>query len=94
MLAVVVRTVVMVVAFDRHALRVFEGQVSEAREECTFLANDAAYLTLPGAVTQLRRSETVAPGVGLPVCVVCGVSKKKWVSAELSPCILRASASC
>ena len=69
----------------------FEGQVSEAREEFTFLANDAAYLTLPDAVTQLGRSETVTLGVGLHVCVV--FQRKKWISAELSPCILRASAS-
>jgi len=50
--------------------------VSEARVECTFLANDAAYLTLSRAVTQLRRSEIVTPGVGLTVRVVCGVSNE------------------
>ena len=92
MFVVVVRADVLVV-FGRHVWCAFEGQVSEAREEGTFLANDAAYLTLSRAVTQLRRSEIVTPGVGLTVCVVCGVSNEKWVSAEHSPCILRASAS-
>ena len=77
MFAVVVRTGVVVVVFERHVLCAFGGQVSEARVECTFLANDAAYLTLPRAVTQLRRSEIVTPGVGLAVCVVCGVFKMK-----------------
>jgi hypothetical protein len=68
--AVVVRTGVVLVVFERHVLCAFGGQVSEARVECTFLANDAAYLTLSRAVTQLRRSEIVTPGVGLAVCVV------------------------
>ena len=76
MFAVVVRTGVVVVVFERHVLCAFGGQVSEARVECTFLANDAAYLTLSRAVTQLRRSEIVTPGVGLTVCVVCGVSNE------------------
>ena len=67
MFVVVVRAGVLVV-FGRHVWCAFEGQVSEAREEGTFLANDVAYLTLPGAVTQLRRSETVTLGVGLTVC--------------------------
>ena len=75
--AVVVRTGVVVVVFERHVLCAFGGQVSEARVECTFLANGAAYLTLSRAVTQLRRSEIVTPGVGLTVCVVCGVSSGK-----------------
>ena len=68
--------------------------MSEAREEGTFLANDAAYPALPGAVTQLRRSETVTPGVGLTVCggVWC-FKEKRWVPAELSPCILKARSS-
>ena len=84
----------VVVAFERHVLCAFGGQVSEARVECTFLANDAAYLTLSRAVTQLRRSEIVTPGVGLAVCVVCGVFKmKSGFRAEHSPCNLRASAS-
>ena len=67
----------VVVVLERHVLCAFGGQVSEARVECTFLANDAAYLTLSRAVTQLRRSEIVTPGVGLTVCVVCGVSNEK-----------------
>ena len=67
----------VVVVLERHVLCAFGGQVSEARVECTFLANDAAYLTLSRAVTQLRRSEIVTPGVGLTVCVVCGVSNGK-----------------
>ena len=95
MFAVVVRTGVVVVVFERHVLCAFGGQVSEARVECTFLANDAAYLTLPRAVTQLRRSEIVTPGVGLAVCVVCGVFKmKSGLRQNDSPCNLRASASC
>ena len=77
MFAVVVRTGVVVVVLERHVLCAFGGQVSEARVECTFLANDAAYLTLSRAVTQLRRSEIVTPGVGLTVCVVCGVSNER-----------------
>ena len=93
MFAVVVRTGVVVVVFERHVLCAFGGQVSEARVECTFLANDAAYLTLSRAVTQLRRSEIVTPGWGL-LFVLCVVFlMEKWVSAEHSPCILRASAS-
>ena len=82
MFAVVVRTGVVVVVFERHVLCAFGGQVSEARVECTFLANDAAYLTLPRAVTQLRRSEIVSLGVGLPVVVLCGVFNESWVSAD------------
>ena len=73
MFAVVVRTGVVVVVLERHVLCAFGGQVSEARVECTFLANDAACLTLSRAVNQLRRSETVTLGVGLPGLVVCGV---------------------
>ena len=75
MFAVVVRTGVVVVVFERHVLCAFGGQVSEARVECTFLANDAAYLTLPRAVTQLRRSEIVTPGWGL-LFVLCVVFSK------------------
>ena len=92
---VVVRTVVVVcvVVCEQHLVCELGGQVSEARVECTFLANDAAYLTLSRAVTQLRRSEIVTPGWGL-LFVLCVVFlMKKWVSAEHSPCILRASAS-
>ena len=71
--------------FERHVWCAFEGKVSEAREEGTFLANDTAYLALPGAVTQPRRSETVTLGVGLTVCGGVWCSKEKWVSTELSP---------
>ena len=85
MFAVVVRTGVVVVVFERHVLCAFGGQVSEARVECTFLANDAAYLTLSRAVTQLRRSEIVTPGVGLTVCVVCGVSNREMGRFQLHP---------
>ena len=75
---VVVRTVVVVcvVVCEQHLVCELGGQVSEARVVRTFLANDAAYLTLSRAVTQLRRSEIVTPGVGLTVCVVCGVSNE------------------
>ena len=75
---VVVRTVVVVcvVVCEQHLVCELGGQVSEARVECTFLANDAAYFTLSRAVTQLRRSEIVTPGVGLTVRVVCGVSNE------------------
>ena len=49
-------------------------QVSEARLEGTFSADDAACLTLIGAVIQLRCSEIVLLGCGLLSCIVCGVS--------------------
>ena len=81
---VVVRTVVVVcvVVCEQHLVCELGGQVSEARVVRTFLANDAAYLTLLGAVTQLRRSEIVTLGVGLPVVVLCGVFNESWVSAD------------
>ena len=81
---VVVRTVVVVcvVVCEQHLVCELGGQVSEARVVRTFLANDAAYLTLLGAVTQLRRSEIVSLGVGLPVVVLCGVFNESWVSAD------------
>ena len=72
---------VVTVVFERHVWCAFEGQVSEAREGGTFLANGAAYLTLPGAVTQLRRSETVTLGLGLTVCGGVWCFKEKVVSA-------------
>ena len=83
---VVVRTVVVVcvVVCEQHLVCELGGQVSEARVVRTFLANDAAYLTLLGAVTQLRRSEIVSLGVGLPVVVLCGVFNESWVSGRLS----------
>ena len=49
---------------------------SEARVVRTFSANDAAYLTLSGAVSQLRRCESVRGGVGLLSCVLCSFSMK------------------
>ena len=58
------------------------GQVSEARLESTFLADDAACLTLVGAVIQLRCCEIVSLGCGLLSCVVCGFLIGKLVSAE------------
>ena len=58
------RCEVSFVAFGR------SGQVSEARLESTFLADDAACLTLNRAVIQLRCSEIVSPGCGRLSCVV------------------------
>jgi hypothetical protein len=55
-----------------------DGQVSEARLACTFLADDAACLTLIRAVTQLRCFEIVSLGCGLLSCVVCGVSSMDY----------------
>ena len=62
------RCEVSFVAFGR------SGQVSEARLESTFLADDAACLTLVRAVIQLRCFGIVSLGCGLLSCVVCGVS--------------------
>ena len=58
---------------------------SEARvvRTCTFSANDAAYLTLSRAVSQLRRRESVRGGVGLLTCVLCWCFNERWVTAEL-----------
>ena len=65
------------VAFGR------SGQVSEARLESTFLADDAACLTLVGAVIQLRCLGFVSPGCGLLSCVVVWFFLNGiWVSAE------------
>eukprot|EP01043_Picozoa_sp_COSAG02_P016421 COSAG02_NODE_721_length_18054_cov_3.613422_9_plen_130_part_00 len=50
-------------------------QVSEARVECTFLANDAA---LVRAVIQLRCCGNVFLGCGLLSCVVRGVSSMEY----------------
>ena len=58
------RCEVSFVAFGR------SGQVSEARLESTFLAGDAACLTLDRAVIQLRCSEIVSLGCGRLFCVV------------------------
>jgi hypothetical protein len=48
--------------------------VSDARVESTFLANDAACLTLIRAAIQLRCFEVVFLGCGLLSCIVGGVS--------------------
>ena len=58
------------------------GPASEARVECTFSANDAAYLTLPRAVSQLRRCESVLRGGGLLSCVLCWRFNERWVTAK------------
>ena len=55
---------------------------SEARVVRTFSANDAAYLTLSRAVSQLRRCESVRGGVGLLTCVLCWCFNERWVTAE------------
>ena len=71
------RCEVSFVAFGR------SGQVSEARLESTFLADDAACLTLVRAVIQLRCLEIVSRGCGLLSCVECGgFLNGMWVSAE------------
>ena len=63
-LAVVVRAVVCVWCVLCVVARelVLGEPASEARVGCTFSANDAAYLTLPRAVSQLRRCESVQGG--------------------------------
>ena len=60
------------------------GQVSGARLESTFLADDAACLTLVRAVIQLRCSEIVSLGCGLLSCVAgwCFLNGL-WVSARV-----------
>ena len=59
------------------------GQVSGARLESTFLADDADCLTLLRAVIQLRCTVIVSLGCGLLSCVVewCFLNGL-WVSAE------------
>jgi len=56
---------------------VLGGPASEARVECTFSANDAAYLTLSRAVSQLRRCESVQGGGGLLSYVRVGLFQWK-----------------
>jgi len=56
---------------------VLGGPASEARVECTFSANDAAYLTLSRAVSQLRRCESVQGDGGLLSCVRVGLFQWK-----------------
>ena len=68
------------VAKGRGALLAEPLRQSTARE-LPRAAVPRAHLTLLGAVTQLRRSEIVTLGVGLPVVVLCGVFNESWVSA-------------
>ena len=72
------RDFVREVSFVVHGWCSRNGQVSEARLGCTFSADDAACLTLIGAVIQLRCSEIVLLGCGLLSCVVCGVSSMDY----------------
>ena len=64
-------------AFVVHGRCARDVQVSEARVECTFLANDAACLPLVRAVIQLRCCGNVSLGCGLLSCVVRGVPQWK-----------------
>ena len=75
---VVANAVVCEVSFVVHRWCSRDGQVSEARLACTFLADDAACLTLIRAVTQLRCFEIVSLGCELLSCVVCGVSSMDY----------------
>ena len=67
---VVANAVVCEVSFVALGWCLRSGQVSEARLESTFLADDAACLTLDRAVIQLRCFEIVSLGCGLLSCVV------------------------
>ena len=75
---VVANAVVCEVSFVVHGWCSRDGQVSEARLESTFLADDAACLTLVRAVIQLRCFEIVSLGCGRLSCVVCGVSSMEY----------------
>ena len=70
LVVVVTSAVVCEVLFVVHGWCTRGGQVSEARLESTFLADDAACLTLDRAVIQLRCSEIVSLGCGRLFCVV------------------------
>ena len=74
LIVVVANAVVCEVSFVVPGWCSLDGQVSEARLESTFLADDAACLTLVRAVIQLRCFEIVSRGCGLLFCVECGVS--------------------
>ena len=74
----VTSAVVCEVLFVVHGWCTRGGQVSEARLESTFLADDAACLTLVRAVIQLRCFGIVSLGCGLLSCVVCGVSSMEY----------------
>eukprot|EP01043_Picozoa_sp_COSAG02_P050867 COSAG02_NODE_5282_length_4473_cov_3.860768_2_plen_101_part_00 len=71
---VVANAVVREVSFVVRGCCSRDEQVSEARSESTFLANDAVCPTLIRAVIRLRCLEIVFPGCGLLSCIVCGVS--------------------
>ena len=67
------------------------GLASEARVVRTFSANDAAYLALSRAVSQLRRCESVLGGGGLLSCVCVGIFfNERWVTAEFHSLSLNA----
>ena len=70
LVVVVVNAVVCEVSFVALRWCLRSGQVSEARLESTFLADDAACLTLVRAVIQPRCSEIVSLGCGRLSCVV------------------------
>ena len=75
-------------SFVLHGWCSLNEQVSEARSEGTFSADDAACLTLIGAVIQLRCSEIVLLGCGLLSCIVCGVFLNGlWVSESSIPSV-------
>ena len=78
LVVVVTSAVVCEVLFVVHGWCTRGGQVSEARLESTFLADDAACLTLVRAVIQLRCFGIVSLGCGLLSCVVCGVSSMEY----------------
>ena len=91
-LAVEVRAVVCVWCVLCGVAREFVlgGPASEARVVCTFSADDAAYLTLPRAVSQLRRCESVQGGGGPLSCVCGGFFNGRWVTAEFHSLSLNA----
>ena len=65
-------------------------RASQARVVRTFSANDAAYLTLSRAVSQLRRCESVLGGGGLLSCVCVGLFNERWVTADFHSLSLNA----
>ena len=78
LVVVVTSAVVCEVLFVVHGWCTRGGQVSEARLESTFLADDAACLTLVRAVIQLRCFGIVSLGCGLLSCVVRRVSSMEY----------------
>ena len=69
LVAEVANAVVREVSFVVHGWCKRNGQVSEARVESTFFANDAACLALVRVVTQLGCFEIVSLGCGLLSCL-------------------------